>query len=472
MNEHSSQRLPKSGFDFGSPEPDGFPKSKPDFGNHGRYCRNLAAALLHGPWTAAGLHKHGTAAVGPRKRWLKPLLERVLGAFPEPPRAKPLVAFLQADVELAEARRKHRERHGEPLIPAALFHFPERMQPAAAPLIRPVPVLETEGQLAAWLGIPAGRLLWYADLKGINRTAAEYLRHYIAHWLPKRTPGAYRLLEEPKPVLKSIQRQILIDILGCLAPHEAAHGFRTGRSTATNAREHCGRAVVVRFDLRDFFPSVPAAKVAAVFDAMGYPPRIARLLTGLCTTRLPRAVWESKPGPRDESDHAAWVRLSLPHLPQGAPTSPALANLCAYALDCRLAALARNLDASYTRYADDLTFSGPANLPVARLQRSVMGICAEEGFAQNPAKTRIQRQSSRQIVAGVVVNVRPNVPREDFDELKAILTNCARHGPEGQNRDNRPDFRAYLSGRIAYVAMLHPKRGGKLWRIFDRIEWK
>ncbi len=439
--------------------------------DHLAYCRNLAAALLHGEWTPPILHRHATAAVGPRKRWLKPLLARVQLAFPHPPRIRDLVAILAADLELRSMRSKFESKEGTPLAPLRYFSAPARMQPPSAPLVRAAPVLQTPAQLAGWLGIPVARLDWYADLKGLNRPAAENLKHYRYRWLPKRTPNAFRLLEEPKPVLKSVQRQILIDILGCLDPHDAAHGFRRKRSIATNAAIHCGREIVVRFDLKDFFTSIPAAKVAGVFDAIGYPQHSARILAGLCTTRLPYPVWQTKPGATAETGHASWVRLSQPHLPQGAPTSPALANLCAFALDVRLSALARNIDATYSRYADDLTFSGPAELAVARLQRSVLTICAEEGFILNPLKTRIQRRSSRQTVAGVVVNVRPNIERSEFDSLKAILTNCVRTGPTEQNRDSHPDFRAFLSGRIAFVAMVNPKRGRKLWTIFDRIEW-
>ena len=438
---------------------------------HLSYCRNLAAALLKGEWTPISLHRLATAAVGPRRRWLKPLLSRVASAFLAPPRVKPLIAFLVGDEALRKARHDSEKRHRIPLEPAAHFDFPARMQPPSSPILRAVPVFETPGQLAGWLGIPTARLDWYADLKGLNRHADANLRHYGYRWLPKREPETFRLLEVPKPVLKSIQRQILIDILGCLEPHGAAHGFCRGRSIATNAREHCGRAIVIRFDLQDFFTSIPTAKVAAIFDSLGYPEKVARSLAGLCTTRLPLRIWNGKPGVRDERDHAAWTRLALPHLPQGAPTSPALANLCALKLDYRLSALARNVDATYTRYADDLTFSGPAEFAVARLQRSVMEICAEEGFALNPGKTRIQRHSSRQTVAGVVVNVRPNIARVDYDRLKAILNNCARLGPKGQNREDHPDFRAYLAGRIAFVAMLNPQRARKLWPIFDRIDW-
>ena len=81
------------------------------------------------------------------------------------------------------------------------------------------------------------------------------------------------------------------------------------------------------------------------------------------------------------------------------------------------------------------------------------------------------RQGVRQRVAGVVLNERPNVTRDDFDRLKAILHNCATHGPEGQNRGGCADFRAHLAGRVAHVASLNPERGRKLRSVFDRIAW-
>jgi RNA-directed DNA polymerase len=172
-------------------------------------------------------------------------------------------------------------------------------------------------------------------------------------------------------------------------------------------------------------------------------------------------------------DHAARVRLAAPHLPQGAPTSPALANLAAFRLDVRLSALATTLGATYTRYADDLAFSGDGDLRAAagRIRKLVTGIAAEEGFAVNPHKTRVMARGGRQHVAGVVVNVRPNVIRFEFDRFKAVLTNCARHGPTSQNRDNRPDFRSHLAGKIGHFAMLNPARGRKLWALFDAIRW-
>src|SRR5262249_34379263 len=145
------------------------------------------------------------------------------------------------------------------------------------------------------------------------------------------------------------------------------------------------------------------------------------------------------------------------HLPQGAPTSPALANLCAFRLDCRLAALTEAVEGRYTRYADDLAFSGDRKLETCarRFQVAVCRIALEEGFEVYTRKTRFMRQGVRQQLCGIVLNAHPNIQRQEFDQLKAILHNCIRYGPTSQNRAGRADLQAHLAGRIAYVAMLN-----------------
>jgi hypothetical protein len=135
----------------------------------------------------------------------------------------------------------------------------------------------------------------------------------------------------------------------------------------------------------------------------------------------------------------------------------------------RLAALARAFDAEYTRYADDLVFSG--DFAPDRLVALVTAIARAEGFAVRPDKTRVMRRSARQRVTGVVVNERPNLPRDAYDRLKATLTNCVRHGPADQNRDAVPDWRAHLLGRVAWAEHVNAARGARLRALFDRIRW-
>jgi len=217
-------------------------------------------------------------------------------------------------------------------------------------------------------------------------------------------------------------------------------------------------------DLRDFFPSISGVRVQAFFRMAGYPEAVADLLGGLCTNVVPRDARQSP----DAQTRDLYLR---PHLPQGAPTSPALANLMAYRVDCRLSGLARVAGAAYTRYADDLAFSGDVDLDrsVERFSIHVAAILEEEGFAVHHRKTRIMRQSVRQHIAGLVTNQRVNIHRADFDRLKAVLTNCVRHGIDSQNRDGSADFRAHLTGKVAFVEMIHPARGARLRELLRQI---
>jgi RNA-directed DNA polymerase len=431
----------------------------------------LAEALVAGPWREDDLVARGARAVGRRSRWLRPLVRRLLARFAgglRPPAAR-VAAFLAEDARfcLADAR--------EPIeLAVCLWPLPVMWPAPGRPSTWPVPPIATEAELAGWLGLTPGALDGFADLQGRNRRApAGRLQNYDYVWRPRRS-GAARLIESPRRRIKLIQRRLLDEILVHIPPHEVAHGFRTGRSVRSFAAPHAGRSIVVRMDLRDFFPTITAAWVTAVFLTAGYPEPVARRLAGLCTNRVPGAAWNAPGAPAPGPDGwRARRRLVEPHLPQGAPSSPALANLCAYRLDARLTALSAAVATTYTRYADDLVFSGGQELERAwsRFVISVAAVALEEGFEVNPRKTRVMRQSVRQQVAGVVVNERPNVARDEYDRLKAILHNCTRFGPASQNRENHADFRAHLAGRIAHVAMLNPERGRKLRALLEMIAW-
>jgi hypothetical protein len=243
----------------------------------------------------------------------------------------------------------------------------------------------------------------------------------------------------------------------------------------SHARRHAGHTAVLCLDLEDFFTSIPHARVFHVFRAAGYPGPVARVLAGVCTTALPQAEFARCPRPNDAPSLARHQRLRVSalsqHLPQGAPTSPALANLCALRLDQRLACAAAG--ANYSRYADDLAFSGDVAFARRTTDFATLAaaIALDEGFEVNFRKTRIMRRATRQRVCGLVVNDRPNVARRDYDRLKAVLTNCQHRGPDRENRDGHTDFRAHLQGRVAWVEAVAPTRGAKLRALFDAIDW-
>jgi hypothetical protein len=445
------------------------------FSSPGRQVtQGLAEALVAGPWREDDLVERGRRALGldHRSRWVRPLVLRLLAALGGGgrPTAARVAAFLAGDMGFARACAEKGLRARPVALPAVMW-------PAPGPPSRwDVPTITTPVALAEFLGLGPGELDWFADVQGRGRRAPDGpLRHYAFAWRPKPS-GSARLIEAPKPRLKALQRQVLDTILAAIPAHEAAHGFRAGHSIRTFADPHAGKLVVLALDLCDFFPTVTAARVVAVFLEAGYPEPVARRLAGLCTNRVPSSVWNAPGAPSAALGPGAWRarrRYLQPHLPQGAPTSPALANLAAYRLDARLTGLAASLGASYTRYADDLAFSGGRELQRAlgRFAIAVAAAALEEGFEVNPRKTRAMRRSVRQRVAGVVVNDRPNVARDEFDRLKATLHNCARLGPATQNRGAHPDFRAHLAGRVAHVAMLNPARGAKLRAMLEAVAW-
>ncbi|MEM7707071.1 MAG: reverse transcriptase family protein [Pseudomonadota bacterium] len=347
--------------------------------------------------------------------------------------------------------------------------------PATAPppgklATRPLPRISTIKDLCLWLGLSDRELQWFADCRGSQHGVAESkLHHYRYGWLNK-ADGSLRIIEKPKARLKEIQRQILAYVLRWIPPHDSSHGFTRGRSTRSHAALHVGQPALLCLDLKDFFTTVSMARVAALYRTLGYPPAVARLLTGLCSNTVAPVL----AGPNFQTlDWYSQKRLKEKHLAQGAPTSPVLANLCAWRLDFRLEGLARRLGFRYSRYADDMAFSGDARLArrASNLASQVGAIALEEGFHLNHRKTRLRTASQRQRLAGIVVNTKPNCSRQQFDRLKAILHNCAKTGPEAQNHADHPDFGAHLLGRISYVRWLNPDRGEKLLRLWRQVEW-
>jgi RNA-directed DNA polymerase len=331
-----------------------------------------------------------------------------------------------------------------------------------------LPAFRTPEQLAAWLGMPLGRLAWLVHRFSDNsRPATEAEAHYHFRWLPKRR-GGHRLIESPKRTLKEVQHKILAEILDRVPPHAAAHGFAPGRSIVTNATPHVNQALLLKFDLADFYATVTFARVTAIFRGLGYSREAAIWLARLTTSALPANI------PFLTKEPSAVLPYLRRHLPQGAPTSPALANLSAYSLDVRLSGLARAFGATYTRYADDLTFSGPAEF--GRSLRDfiplVTQIIRKERFRVNAKKRKVIRAGRALVVTGVVVNEKVNVRRRQFDRLKAVLVNCVRQGPSTQNRAGHPRFADHLRGRVAHVSQLNADRGAKLLALYEQIDWE
>ncbi len=435
--------------------------------------RAVARAFLAGePATEQIVHRV-SQTLGRQWRWLPPLAERYVKVFAARtrPRHRDVMQFLIRD----KAFSRVREKYFDELIVEQWLTEPPRMQPVAAAKKWNVPAIASVRDLADWLGLKVSELEWFADLKGLSyRDRRTKLQHYHYKVLAKPS-GGIRLIESPKSRLKDLQRQILIQILEKIPPHPTVHGFVKRRSIKTFVAPHVAQQVVLRMDLRDFFPSFRAARIQTLFRTLGYPETVADMLGGICTNAVPYEVWKAHRVKFDANTlREARELYSRPHLPQGAPTSPTLANLCTYRADCRLEGLAKSVGASYTRYADDLAFSGDEKFlrHVDRFSTHVAAILQEEGFTVQFRKTRVMRQGVRQHLAGLVANQHPNVRRSEFDRLKAILTNCTRLGPESQNREAHPHFQMHLEGRVGFVESINPAKGKRLRAILEQIRWQ
>jgi len=369
-------------------------------------------------------------------------------------RADRKVQKLQEQVRRREAWKKTRDANIVHTGEGFSAGLQQKNSDAAALQARGLPVANDSPELANLIGIKLSTLRWLT----YHRKGATVV-HYHRYSISKKT-GGLRYISAPKAALRQAQEWVLQNILSRLPVEPQAHGFVLERSVVSNALPHVNKNVVINLDLKDFFPSITFRRVKGLFRQVGYGEHVATVLALLCT-EPPRVATEL-------DGKVYHVALGQRVLPQGACTSPAITNLLCRRLDRRLAGLAKRHDFAYTRYADDLTFSGENGKAVGRLLRSVRSILTSEGFAEHPRKTKVMRRASRQEVTGLTVNVRPTVSRKEVRQLRAIIHNVARHGLESQNRSDHPDFEGHLRGRVQFVRMVDPQRGEPLLAALHR----
>jgi retron-type reverse transcriptase len=324
--------------------------------------------------------------------------------------------------------------------------------------------LHTAAQIAAAMGISVGELRFLAFARQSSRVS-----HYVRFKIPKKR-GGERLISTPMPRLKTAQYWILDNILGHIEIHQAAHGFCPGRSIVTNAEPHLRAEVVINVDLEDFFPTIVYKRVKGLFRSFGYSEAAATIFALLCT--------EPDVAEVELDGETYFVATGARRLPQGAPTSPAISNIICRRLDRRLTDMATELGFTYTRYADDLSFSasGEDLRNICNVLGRVESIVTHEGFAIHPNKTRVLRQSRRQEVTGVVVNSKLNVPRKTLKRFRATLYQIEKDGPDGKSWGQSPDVLASIHGFANFVYMVNPEKGAELQRrvrhILDKHGWR
>ncbi len=251
--------------------------------------------------------------------------------------------------------------------------------------IHGLPKIRTVNDLSAHLRISPA-FLW-----GLVRDDYNYQTYEV-----RKKSGGIRELSIPIEFLKRVQRWILRNILEKLKTTASCFGFSPGSKLRIHAEQHVGAKEVLTLDIKDFFPSISFARVVGVFRVAGFAPSGAWLLSRLCT----------------------WKEM----LPQGAPTSPLLANLVCFRLDRRLAGFAKGRGLIYTRYADDMTFSSTSTNQLAKARRFVTHIVRDCGFELNETKTRLAGPRRSKVVTGLVLNpTGVGIGRLRLRELRAAI---------------------------------------------------
>lgn len=260
-------------------------------------------------------------------------------------------------------------------------------------------------------------------------TNAQYL-FYRTFKISKKS-GGERTIDEPLPSLKEIQRWILDNILSRIQVSKHAKAFHKKRSIRSNAWYHQNKTYVVRIDVADFFGSIKYNKVYKAFVSMGYNEAVATMLANLCTK-------ENK-------------------LPQGAPTSPALSNIVFLVADKRISSFMKKKDVRYTRYADDMTFSG--DFEPGMVMKFVKSVLEENGLSINNKKTRVQKKHQRQVVTGITVNKKMKAPREMRRKLRQSVYYIEKYGLSShlaKTENNKANHIRHLLGIANFILFIDP----------------
>jgi retron-type reverse transcriptase len=308
-----------------------------------------------------------------------------------------------------------------------------------------LPVANTLAELAALMNLTTDDLVWLCYERGATDTD-----HYSRFEIPKRSGGT-RLISSPKPKMRKAQSWINDQLLSQLTPSTYCYAFRPELSIVDNASKHLNKKLIVKCDIKDFFPSITFPRVRGYFEYLGYNPGVATVLALLCTD-APRARVTIK-------GNSMIVALGDRALPQGACTSPALANLIASRLDSRLAGLARVFKGEwiYTRYADDLTFStDDTEAELGKFLAAVTRITADEKFVIKPQKTRIMRAPMRQTVTGLVVGDAVRIPKVTIKKVRALFHSIEKLGEEAVSTKIGSNAINVAHGYWSYFHMVDP----------------
>lgn len=341
------------------------------------------------------------------------------------------------------------------------------------------PVIFSLAHLAMLMGVQSGYL---------RNLIGEFNKHYdpsrpykvsrYNYFRMRKKSGGYREIMSPSKDLKYIQTWILKHILEKYPLQDCCKGFRKGVSILDNAKPHERADVLLKIDLLKYFDTINEKRVFGIFADMGYVKNLAVVLAKLSTSFHRKAYWESIP--QKELGQMGYVKGDNPSvLPQGAPSSPAIANIVADLLDKRFLGLSKKLNFNYTRYADDLTFSikGDGRLPSLKFIREVV---SEEKFCVNDNKIKFYRKGLKQYVTGLTIANGVNVSKKYRKEIGSHIYYCRKLGVENHLKNTTQKggksirvlaFQDWLYGHICFIQSINKVAGKKLLHDFSKIDW-
>lgn len=287
---------------------------------------------------------------------------------------------------------------------------------------RNLPIIVSPEHLSMLIGLD------YSYMCNMAYAANKFYRHFK---ITKKN-GKNRQIDEPLPDLKYVQHWILINILEKIEISPYAKAYIKNKTLKDNAKFHKKQNIVLTMDIKDFFPSIRIFDVYNIFKGMGYLDNVAWFLANLCCLNK--------------------------KLPQGAPTSPYLSNIRMIYIDKKIAKYTFHNDIRYTRYADDMTFSG--NFKPSALIYKISRLIYANGFQINSKKTRVAFQNTRQEVTGIVVNHHMQIPKLERKHIRQHMYYIKKYGLDSHLKfieEHRSNYLQHLIGKINFGLFVNPK---------------
>lgn len=283
------------------------------------------------------------------------------------------------------------------------------------------------------LEVPIERLYFISRSKHLFYKKCEKLK----------SDGRVRVFFKPQGELKKIQSLIHQRILQYAPSHRIIHSYKKQRDSLSNATNHIGQEYVLKVDRKDFFPTIKPEMIHATLRKLGFSNNLAKLLTSICSFNE--------------------------QLPQGAPTSPAIANLIQIPLAKRIDTLAEIHKVNRSIFGDDVYLSGTKR--VKKSENLVRRIIEDGGFIINEDKSGVRTSREQQLVTGIVVNEKLNVSKVYRRKLRAIIHNCQTKGVASQFEGIPHEAKLKIKGMVNHVKKLNSQHGKKLQSQFEMIDW-